>query len=189
MYYVLEHVCSHSTQNTCVRDSILNIACAPVVPTQVPLENQNRVLTYGILGAVVMRAIFIGLGEAAMSVFHPILLGFAAILIFSSYKLLAEGEDDDEDLSDNKLIAFASSALDATDSYDGANFFTVVSLSLKKRTERGGRTHEHAKQPFSLDEFDVHVHTEGLNCSHTADQFETLYTCTNSVRALRLLPG
>lgn len=96
-------------------------------PTQVPFENQNRVLSYGILGAVVMRAIFIGLGEAAMSVFHPVLLGFAAILIFSSYKLLSEGEDDeDEDLSDNKLIAFASSALDATDSYDGANFFTMV---------------------------------------------------------------
>eukprot|EP00752_Nemacystus_decipiens_P012890 g11410.t1 len=93
---------------------------------QVPFENQPRVLTYGILGAVVMRAIFIGLGEAAMSVFHPILLGFAAILIFSSYTLLVEGEDEEEDLSDNKLIAFASSALDATDSYDGANFFTMV---------------------------------------------------------------
>lgn len=94
---------------------------------QVPLENQNRVLTYGIIGAVVMRAIFIGLGEAAMSVFQPILLGFAAILIFSSYKLLSEGEDEEDgDLSDNKLIAFASSVLDATDSYDGGNFFTVV---------------------------------------------------------------
>lgn len=71
-----------------------------------------------------------------MSVFQPILLGFAAILIFSSYKLLSEGEDDEEDLSDNKLVAFASSVLDATDSYDGANFFTVVSSSWER--ERGG---------------------------------------------------
>lgn len=111
-----------------VQGCFLSVVFSPlVVPTQVPLDSQNRVLTYGILGAVVMRAIFIGLGEAAMNVFHPILLGFAGVLIFSSYKLLSEGEDDEEeDLSENKLIAFASSALDATDSYDGANFFSVV---------------------------------------------------------------
>lgn len=100
------------------------------VLTQVPLGNQNRVLTYGIIGAVVMRAIFIALGEAAMNLFQPVLLGFAAILIFSSYKLLTEGEgDEDEDLSDNKLIAFASSILDATDFYDGDLFFTLVTRS------------------------------------------------------------
>lgn len=94
-----------------------------------PFDYQNRVLTYGIIGAVVMRAIFIALGEAAMSLFHPILLGFAAILLFSSYKLLTEGEgDEDEDLTDNKLIAFASSSLDATDSYDGEKFFTMVNI-------------------------------------------------------------
>lgn len=92
-----------------------------------PFDYQNRVLTYGIVGAVVMRALFIALGETAMSLFHPILLGFAAILLFSSYKLLSEGEgDEDEDLTDNKLIAFASSTLDATDSYDGDKFFTLV---------------------------------------------------------------
>lgn len=68
-----------------------------------------------------------------MSVFHPILLGFAAILIFSAYKLLSEGEgDEDEDLSDNKLIAFASSALNATDSYDGDKFFTLVSTTVRR---------------------------------------------------------
>lgn len=113
---------------------------SPVVPTQVPFEYQNRVLTYGILGAVVMRAIFIGLGEAAMSVFQPILLGFAAILVFSSYKLLSEGEgDEDEDLTDNKLIALTSSALNATDSYDGANFFTMVNrFFIEDRERRGG---------------------------------------------------
>lgn len=104
-------------------------ACAPRL-TQVPLVSQNRVLTYGIFGAVVMRAIFIALGEAAMSLFHPILLGFAAILLFSSYKLLSEGEGgEDGDLTDNKLIAFVSNTLDATDSYDGDKFFTLVNTT------------------------------------------------------------
>eukprot|EP00904_Undaria_pinnatifida_P005395 jgi/Undpi1/1986/HiC_scaffold_12.g05373.m1 len=94
---------------------------------KVPLAKQNKVLTYGILGAVVMRAIFIALGEVAMDLFHPVLLGFAGVLLISSYSLLAEGDNNgDEDLSDNKVIAFAANALDATDSYDGEKFFTVV---------------------------------------------------------------
>lgn len=62
-----------------------------------------------------------------MSVFHPVLLVFAAILVFSSYKLITEGEgDEDEDLTDNQVVAVASRFLDATDSYDGDNFFTMV---------------------------------------------------------------
>lgn len=74
-----------------------------------------------------MRAIFIALGEVAMDLFHPVLLGFAGVLLFSAYTLLAEGDEDgDEDLTDNKVIAFAANILDATDSYDGDKFFTVV---------------------------------------------------------------
>lgn len=137
MFFVDVYLRPFSAGHSC--RSMRYISSPPVVPTQVPFENQSRVLTYGILGAVVMRAVFIGLGEAAMSVFQPVLLGFAAILIFSSYKLLSEGEDDEDgDLSDNKLIAFASSALDATDSYDSANFFTVVSYCHRRR----GHAHE-----------------------------------------------
>lgn len=95
---------------------------------QVPLPFQHRVLSWGILGAVVMRALFIALGEAAMSVFDPVLLAFAGILIFSSYKLWTEDDSGDEDLSDNGIVAFASKFLNASDSYDGDKFFTVVSL-------------------------------------------------------------
>lgn len=62
-----------------------------------------------------------------MSAFHPVLLGFAAILLFSSYKLLTEGDsDEDEDLTGNQVVAVASRLLDATDSYDGDKFFTMV---------------------------------------------------------------
>lgn len=74
-----------------------------------------------------MRALFIAAGEAAMIVFHPVLLGFSAILIFSSYKLWVEEDGgDDGDLSENKIVAFASKFLRATESYDGDNFFTKV---------------------------------------------------------------
>lgn len=80
-----------------------------------------------------MRAIFIALGEAAMSAFHPVLLGFAAVLIFSSYKLVTEGDsDEDEDLTGNQVVAVASRLLDATDSYDGDKFFTMVRGSARQ---------------------------------------------------------
>ncbi|CAM9523148.1 unnamed protein product [Discosporangium mesarthrocarpum] len=94
---------------------------------KVPAEYENRVLSWGIIGAVVMRAVFIALGEAALSVFQPVLLGFAGVLIFSSYKLLTEGDEDGEDdLSGNQVIKLSSKLLDAVEEYDGNRFFTMV---------------------------------------------------------------
>jgi len=55
---------------------------------RVPLASQDRVLNWGIYGAIVMRAIMIGVGAAALERFHAILLVFAAILIYSSAKTL-----------------------------------------------------------------------------------------------------
>lgn len=108
---------------------------------KVPLEYQDRVLTWGILGAVVMRALCIGLGEVAMSFFHPVLLGFAAVLIVSSYQLLTEGEgNDDEDLAGNGIVALASKWLNATPTFDGNKFFTVVRAILVTRQLEVGTT-------------------------------------------------
>lgn len=62
-----------------------------------------------------------------MNIFHPVLLGFAAILLISSYKLLSEGEiDEGEDLSDNWVVSFTADTLNATESYDGDKFITSV---------------------------------------------------------------
>jgi TerC family integral membrane protein len=94
---------------------------------KVPLARQNRVLNYGIWGAVVMRAIMIGAGVEIIEHFEPILLVFAGILIFSSYKLLAEGdEEEDEDMSENAIVKFCSSLIPVSKDYDGDNFWTLV---------------------------------------------------------------
>jgi hypothetical protein len=61
-------------------------------------ENQNKILNYGIWGAIVMRGIFIGLGSVALKSFHQILIVFAAILFFSSYKIIFSGEDQEEEV-------------------------------------------------------------------------------------------
>lgn len=94
----------------------------------VPIENQDRVLNWGIYGAIVMRAVMIGLGAAALENFHAILLVFAGILVYSSAKVILGGGDDEkeEDLSENTIVKFAHAFIDSTDKYDGGNFFTLV---------------------------------------------------------------
>lgn len=94
---------------------------------KVPVARQNRVLNYGIWGAVVMRAIMIGAGVEIIEHFEPILLVFAGILIFSSYKLLAEGdEEEDEDMGENAIVKFCSNLIPVSKDYVGDNFWTVV---------------------------------------------------------------
>lgn len=97
---------------------------------KVPLEDQNRVLSYGIFGSIVLRGVFIALGAIALEQFKPVLLVFSAILFFSSFKLILEyfsrNEEEDEDLADNAIVKFASGLIDTTDKYDGDRFFTMV---------------------------------------------------------------
>ncbi len=66
-----------------------------------------QVLTYGIGTAAVLRLVMILLGSELIESWKPILLLFAGILIFSSYKLLASGDsgdEEDEDLTDNGIV-------------------------------------------------------------------------------------
>ena len=93
---------------------------------KVPLASQPRVLNYGIWGAMVMRAAMIIAGYEAVTNFKPILLVFAGVLIFSSYKLIAEGdEEEEEDMSENAIVKFCSGLLPVSTEYDDDNFFTM----------------------------------------------------------------
>ncbi len=105
----------------------------------VPLMNQDRVLNYGIYGAIVMRAVMIGLGSVALSQYHGILLIFAGILIYSSgnvlWNLVNGGDDDEEeeDMSENSIVKFSRNLFDSTNEFDGNKFFTIEN-GIKKAT-------------------------------------------------------
>jgi TerC family integral membrane protein len=98
-----------------------------------PLEYQSRVLTYGIAGAVFFRGVMISLGAATLQRFEAVNLFFAAVLLFSAYKLFQESEDDDDDLSDNFIVNLCKRFIPVTSTYDGNNFF-IVQDGLRKAT-------------------------------------------------------
>ncbi|CAB9523579.1 Putative membrane-bound redox modulator Alx [Seminavis robusta] len=95
---------------------------------KVPLESQDRILNWGIVGAIVMRAAMIGIGAAALQNFHEILLVFAAILVYSSAKALIPGDEDEdeEDPSENAIVKFSQNLMKSTQEFDGDRFFTMV---------------------------------------------------------------
>ena len=70
-----------------------------------PLEYQDRVLGWGIWSAAVLRLVMILAGAELVQNFKPVLLVFAAILFFSSFKIIFGKKDEgEEDLSNNVLV-------------------------------------------------------------------------------------
>ena len=89
----------------------------------VPAEHQQRALTIGILVALVLRAIFIALGAALLSLFSFMFLVFGLLLIFTAVQLFRH-RDEDPSIEDNAVVAFARRRLPFSDEYDGGKLFT-----------------------------------------------------------------
>ncbi|CAM9660280.1 unnamed protein product, partial [Discosporangium mesarthrocarpum] len=101
---------------------------------QVPVEHQGRVLTWGIVGAILMRGVMIAFGVVVVTKFRWIVVVFAGILLVSSVKLLGETGDDNEDLSKNNLVRVSKVLVGAVDQYDGDKFFTRLASGKKVAT-------------------------------------------------------
>lgn len=91
----------------------------------VPLEHQQRVLTFGIIMALVLRAIFIALGAALLAAFSFMFLLFGLLLLFTAVQLFRH-RDQDPTIEDNKIVAFARRRLPLTDAYDGGSIVTRI---------------------------------------------------------------
>lgn len=90
---------------------------------KIPREYQHRVLFWGILGVVLLRGTMITLGTAILQHFSWLLLLFGAFLIFSGFKMLIHGEDDDGDLENSRIVRFLEKHLRVTRIIDGNKFF------------------------------------------------------------------
>ncbi len=89
---------------------------------KVPRAYQHRVLFFGVIGALVFRGIFLAAGVAIVNQFTAILFVFAAILLYSAYKLV-KGEDDSYDPGKSVAIRLLRKVIPVRDEYDGTKFF------------------------------------------------------------------
>jgi tellurite resistance protein TerC len=87
----------------------------------VPRRHQHRVLFWGILGVIVLRALMIGVGAAMVEHFSWILYVFAVFLIATGVKMLFVSERP-TDLAGNPVVAFLRRRFDVTDELHGERF-------------------------------------------------------------------
>lgn len=95
----------------------------------VPPEYQRRVLLYGVLGAIVMRAIMILAGVALVTKFHWILYVFGAFLVFTGIKMLIFA-DKVMDLNRNPVLRWMRGHLRITREYHSERF-TVLKNGVR----------------------------------------------------------
>lgn len=83
----------------------------------------HRALFWGILGAIVFRALFIITGSYIINQFHSVLYVFGAVLLYTGIKLLLVKQEEHIDFKNSKIIKFLHKILPFTDSHHGGKFF------------------------------------------------------------------
>jgi tellurite resistance protein TerC len=89
----------------------------------VPSIYHQRVLMFGVILALVLRAIFIAVGAAALAAFSFTFVIFGAILIWTGVGLFKHW-DEDPSPEDNTLVKIIRKRIAMTDEYDGSKIFT-----------------------------------------------------------------
>jgi tellurite resistance protein TerC len=105
---------------------------------RVPSELQRKVLFWGVLGALVMRALFIASGVILLNLFHWAMYLFGAFLCYAGFRLLFQ-HDEGENPADSFVTRFAQRHLRLTTDFgdghftavrDGVQLFTRLALVL-----------------------------------------------------------
>ncbi|GAB3767820.1 TerC/Alx family metal homeostasis membrane protein [Microlunatus parietis] len=91
----------------------------------VPAKHQHKVLTFGIVLALAMRAVFIALGAALLALFTFMFLLFGLLLIFTAIQLFRH-RNEDPTIEDNAVVRLARRVLPVTDGFVGGKIFTRI---------------------------------------------------------------
>ncbi|MGA0569699.1 TerC family protein [Variovorax sp. VNK109] len=106
----------------------------------IPRQYQHRVLFWGIMGVIVMRALLIGAGAALVQNFSSILYIFGAFLVITGVKMwMSAGQQ--HDMADSRVLAFLRRHLRLTEDLHGNAFFV-------KRADAGGNMVRYATPLF-----------------------------------------
>lgn len=89
----------------------------------VPHDLQPKVLLWGILGAVILRFLFIFIGVQLLTAFAWMIYVFGALLIFTATKMLLQKEDEQADPSQSFILKVFKKIMPIQTDYHGENFF------------------------------------------------------------------
>ena len=101
----------------------------------IPRQYQHRVLFWGILGVIVLRAIMIGLGAALVSNFGWLLYLFGAFLVFTGIKMWLIA-DQEPDIASNPILKFLKRRMRVTDGLRGNAFWVYENDPATSRKVR-----------------------------------------------------
>ena len=90
----------------------------------IPESLRHRVLFWGIIGAAIMRAVFIMAGVALVTKFSWLMYAFGAVLIFTGAKMALPESESAKDLSKNPVVRVAKKLFPITKELHGKHFFT-----------------------------------------------------------------
>ena len=99
---------------------------------KIPAQYQHRVLFYGVLGAIVFRAIFIVVGAHLLNLFHWILYVFGGILLITAIKFLFNS-DSKSDVNESWALRMLRRLVPTTETVQGNSFF-IFENGIRKAT-------------------------------------------------------
>lgn len=132
----------------------------------IPRMYQYRVLFWGIMGVLLLRALLIGIGAELVHSFEWVLYIFAAFLIYTGIKMLKEG-DEETDIGDNKVIHLVKRYMRVTQSLHGNRFFV-------KQVDKNDGT----KQNFATPLFMALVVVEFVDLIFALDSVPAIFAVT-----------
>lgn len=90
---------------------------------KVPQQYQHKILFWGIIGALVLRALFILAGAALLAKFHFLLYVLGAFLMYTGFKMASSADNPEIDPAANPIVKFLSRHLPITSRLEGDQFF------------------------------------------------------------------
>ncbi len=118
---VMEYLTGYLLEKTLAMDNIF-VFVMIFSYFAVPVQYQKRVLVYGVLGAILLRAIMIGLGTWLIAQLHWVLYIFGAFLLITGIKMLIFA-DHEPNLAKNPLLKCLKKHIRVTDDYHGDKFW------------------------------------------------------------------
>lgn len=92
----------------------------------VPKEYRYHVLFWGVMGALVFRAIFVSVGIGLLNTFGWLVFIFGAFLIFTGYRMWKSSGSDEKDYKNSRYLRYFNRIFPATEDYHGDNFFVRI---------------------------------------------------------------